>query len=80
MAISKLPYFSDYRTHPPNLGGKGDASYRPNVAEVARWGGVAIYVIKYFTAFFASKFFSYFPSVKTRCILWSEKYGIHCGP
>ena len=32
-------------------------------------------VIKYFTAFFASKFFSYFPPLKPRCVLWSEKYG-----
>ena len=31
-------------------------------------------VIKYFT-FFASKFFSYFPPLKPRCVLWSEKHG-----
>ena len=33
-----------------------------------------IYVIKYFTTFFASNFLSYFP-LKPRCVLWSEKYG-----
>ena len=35
-----------------------------------------IYVIKHFTTFFASEFFSYFPPLKPRCVLWSEKYGI----
>ena len=33
-------------------------------------------VIKYFTTFFASNFPPYFPSLKPRCILWSEKYGV----
>ena len=35
-----------------------------------------IYVIKYFSTLFASKFFSYFPPLKPKCALWSEKYGI----
>ena len=37
--------------------------------------GVGFYVIKYFTTFFASKIFFYFPPLKPRCVLWSEKYG-----
>ena len=36
-------------------------------------------VIKYFTTFFASKNFSYFPPLKPRCVLESEKYGISKG-
>ena len=31
-------------------------------------------VIKYFTIFFASNFFSYFPPLKPRCILWSGAF------
>ena len=36
-------------------------------------GETLCYVIKYFTTFFASKYFSYFPPLKSRCVLWSEK-------
>ena len=59
-----LPYFLDYKTHsPPNLGGNWGASYSPNVASLAFWGeggnsGVG--------------FFSYFPPLKPRCVLWSS--------
>ena len=63
----KVPYFSDYKTHFPhpqiweeNRG----ASYSPNVAYLTRWGG-SIYVITYFTIFFASKFVVLFSSSKT---------------
>ena len=49
-------------------------SHSLNVAYLAHWG-VGIYVIKYFTTFFPSKFFSYFPPLKPRCVLWSDKYG-----
>ena len=50
--------------------------YSPNVAYLAHYRISALKdVIKYSTTFFASKCFSYFPSLKPRCILWSEKYG-----
>ena len=41
-----------------------------------KWISALKDVIKYFTTFFASNFFSYFPPLKPRCILWSEKYGM----
>ena len=56
------------------------ASYSLNVAYLAHYRNSALKdVIKYFTTSFASKFFSYFPPLKSRCILWSEKYSILVG-
>ena len=60
----------------------GGASYGPSVAYLACHRISALKdVIKYFTTFFASNFFSpYFPPLKSRCILWSEKYGSYTWP
>ena len=72
------PYFSDYKTHctPQIWEENGGASYNTNVAYLAhRVGG--LFIIKYFTTFFASKIFSYFPPLKLRCILWSENTVFH---
>ena len=59
----------------------GGVSYSLNVAYLARYRISAVKdVIKYFTAFFCFKIvFSYFPPLKPRCILWSEKYGSFLG-
>ena len=75
-----LPCFSDYEMDfPPQIWEKnGGASYSPNVAYLARYRISALKdAIKYFTTFFASKFFSLFSSSKTRCVLWSKKYGTY---
>ena len=59
----ELPYFSDYKTHfsPKIWEENGRASYSPNVAYVARWGA---------GSGGADIFFSYFPPLKPRYILW----------
>ena len=46
----------------------GGASYSLNVAYLARCveGGLVV----------EQGFFSYFPPLKPRCVIWSEKYGI----
>ena len=57
---SGLPYFSDCKTHlfPQIWEEIGDVSYSPNVAYLAHYRISALRdVIKYFTTFFASKFF-----------------------
>ena len=54
----------------------GGASYSPNVAYLAHWGG----------GWQWSKVFSHFPPLKRRCVLWShvsyspKKYSISCEP
>ena len=67
--------------HPPShqiWEENGGASYSLNVAYLAHYRISALKdVIKYFTTFFASNFFPYFPPVKPRCALWSEKYGTY---
>ena len=59
-----MPYFSDYKMHPPKFGEKmGGASYSPNVAYLAGDGWVAVMGWGYF---------SYFPPLKPGHILWSS--------
>ena len=67
-----IPYFSDYKMYfsPQVWEETGARSYSLNL----HWWNIVIYVIKYFTTFFASKFFSYFPPLKPRCVLWFKKY------
>ena len=67
LKIFQLPYFSDYKMHPPTIWEeKGGASYSPNVAYLACYRISALKdVIKYFTTFFASKIFFLFSSSKT---------------
>ena len=59
----KVPYFLNCKTHSPRQiwEEKGGASYSPNVAYLARWGGGGGGV----------GFFSYFSPLKPRCVLWS---------
>ena len=75
--LTLIPCFSDYKRHPPPEFGR-----KMGVRLIVRMQLTftlvkyyVIYVIKYLTTFFASKFFSYFP-LKPRCILWSKKYSI----
>ena len=64
----QVPYFSDCKTHfPPQIWEEnGGVSYSLNVAYLARYRISALKdVIKYFTTFFASKFFPLFSASKT---------------
>ena len=64
----RILYFSDYKMHPPIWEGNWGVSYSPTVAYLARWargeGGSG-----------GAGFFSYFPPLQPRCILWYEKHG-----
>ena len=61
---SGLPYFSDYKMHPPEIWEEnGGASYTLNVPYLAHWGGGGGSGVGFF-------FFSpYFPPLKSRCVL-----------
>ena len=70
-----LLYFLDCKMHfsPPNLGGNGGASYNLNVAYLARYRISALKdVINILPHFLFQNFFSYFPPLKPRCVLWSK--------
>ena len=61
---------------PPKFGEEnGGASYSPNVAYLAHWvgvgGGAGPQEAGAGPHFLLQKFFSYFPPLKPRCILWS---------
>ena len=64
--------------HPPQLGAKwGGASYTPNVAYIYL-GEILLLLfmlLNILPHFLLQIFFSYFPPLKLRFILWSEKYG-----
>ena len=64
--VGWLPYFLDYKAHfPPQIWEEnGGPSYSPNVAYLARWGCEAVVEWGFF--------FSYFPPLKPRCVLWSD--------
>ena len=74
-----LLYFSDYKMHfPPQKiwEENGGASYSPNVAYLAHWGGrrwrwSGVTGGRSRTTIFASTCFSYFPPLTPRCVLWS---------
>ena len=71
-----LPYFFDYKMHrsPQIWEENRGVSYSLNVAYLAHGEGRGIYVIKYFTTFFASKnFFFLFSSSKTYVRLMVRK-------
>ena len=72
--LQQLTYriFQTIRCTPPHQiwEENGGASYSLNVAYLACWGGGRGGRSR--TTFFASKFFSYFPPLKPRCILWSS--------
>ena len=80
--IMDVLYFSDYKMHssPTQIWEEnGGASYSPKVAYLARWGedggcgggersqeaGAGPHIL-------LQKFFSYFPPLKPRCVLWSS--------
>ena len=62
-AINILPYFRTIRCNPPQQiwEENGVASYSPNIAYLACFGGAAV----------ERGFFSYFPPLKPRYVLWS---------
>ena len=74
-SLGTSPIFQTVRrTLPPhpNLGGKWGCVLQSECSLPGLLRGRVIYVIKYFTTFFASVFFSYFPPLKPRCVSWSE--------
>ena len=65
-----LLYFSDYKMHrsPQIWEERGGASCRPNVAYLAHWGGGLGGAWQWWSGIF----FSYFPLLKPKYILWSS--------
>ena len=59
-----VPYFLDYKMHFPTpiWEGNGGVSYSPNIAYLAHWGEGGVV---------ERGFYSCFPPLKPRCVLWS---------
>ena len=73
-----IPYFSDYKMHffPKIWEENGGGSYSPNVAYLAHWwvgGGSGVGSLEAGAGphFLFQNFFSYFPPLKPRWVLWS---------
>ena len=71
-----IPHFLGYKMHPPQIWEEnGGASYSLNGAYLVHLGGMYV-LLNILPHFLPQNFFSYFPPVKSRCIVWSKKYGI----
>ena len=68
----ELPYFLDYKMYPPIWEKNGGAFYSLNVAYIYI-GEILFMLLSILPHFLFQFFFSYFPPLKCRCILWSEK-------
>ena len=75
--LNSLPYFSDYKTHFPHpvWEENGGASYSLNLAYIYIGEILCDLLLNILPHFLLQIFFSYFPPLKLRCILWSKKYG-----
>ena len=73
-----LPHFSDYKTPPQNLGGKGGCVLESECSlpgSLGGWGGGSGAGSQEAGAgphFLLQNLFSYFPPLKPMCILWSS--------
>ena len=72
-------YFLDYKMHfpPSNLAGKWGCILKSKCSLHLHWWNIMLLTLwNILPHFLLQNFFSYFPSLKPRCIFWSEKCGI----
>ena len=72
----ELPYLSDYKTHPPNMGGNWGCVHLIVQCSLHShwWNIMLLMLLNIFPHFLLQIVFSYFPPLKPRWVLWSEKY------
>ena len=69
-------FFGLWDALPPQIWEEnGGASYNPNIAYIYIGEILCYLLLNILLHFLLQNFFSYFPPLKPRCVLWSEKYG-----